>query len=120
MLMVAVCALVTLLHPGTAHASGAPMCDEHAQSIEAPPTIWPFRGGTIDRAPNCPETKASEAPGHPDHAAATPALWPREAPLSIYSSVSKRPPDQRLPIVQAAWVGQRPGYTPSVYRPPRA
>ena len=96
------------------------MCDEFAQSIEAPPTIWPLRGGTIDAVPDCPDTQVTREPLGSDHMTAASWLSPREAPLSVVSSLAKRSPDQRLAIPMAADSTHHPGYGRDVYRPPRA
>jgi hypothetical protein len=115
-----VCALCTLLAPSISWATSAPMCDELAQSIEAPPTIWPFQGGTLDAVVECPgSAQATHSSSIPERAQVS--IWPcpREAPLSTASLSEAPPSSQRLAIPHETTFAKRPGYGKAIYRPPR-
>jgi hypothetical protein len=117
-LMLIACALGLAL-PSISLAASAPMCDELAQSIEAPPTIWPHRGGSIRAVSQCPDTGMDVAPGAPRRIDGSFRLSPREAPLATILDVCA-PRSQRL-VVPQSWAGDcRPGHTQGIYRPPRA
>ena len=117
--MIAVtCALCTFLVASGA-AAYAPMCNELAQSIDAPPPALPHNGGTIRAAEDCaPEHFAKAPPGAPDradgnHFGTTLKLTPTS---SAYVSPQERPP--REPVVAAEASG-RAGFASGIYRPPR-
>ncbi|HEY6726085.1 MAG TPA: hypothetical protein VI197_18750 [Polyangiaceae bacterium] len=112
--------LSLMLAPSQALASGvAPMCNDLAQSIEAPPTIWPHRGGSIWTTPSCPLTKFRQ--GTPsDRAERVPPIVQREAPVATSTADSLLPPAVRQVIPRATRLVLQPGHGADVYRPPRA
>ena len=113
--------LSLLLAPSEAHASAvAPMCSERAQSIEAPPTIWPHRGGSIRALPSCPLSKASPGRANGDRAERVAPTVHREAPVATLLDYSLTPPAARLVIPRATKLVPHPGHVADVYRPPRA
>ncbi len=116
------CALCVLLLPAVSWAAvSAPMCNELAQSVEAPPTLWPFRGGSVQAAPRCPDLSvAHHEDGTPVRANGAMGLLAREAPLSVGSVSMRAPLQQRLRIPTCGEDHTRPGHYPDVYRPPRA
>src|SRR5690606_11360782 len=120
-LAVFVGALSLLLAPSVALASGvAPMCNELGQSIEAPPTIWPHRGGAIQATPSCPLTKFRQADRSSDRAERVAPITQREAPVAALATTSLPPPAVRLTIPPAPKLVLRPGHVADIYRPPRA
>ena len=117
LLALIVCAL-SVAFPSITLAASAPMCDELAQSIEAPPTIWPHRGGSIRAVLPCPDAGMDVEPGAPQRIDSSSFLSPREAPLSLLLGVcASRSQRSALPHCSAG--DCRPGYHQSVYRPPR-
>lgn len=124
-LSVALAALVGVLSlvvaPSDALAAAvAPMCNELAQSIEAPPTIWPHRGGSIRATPSCPLSKFRQVDASSDRAERVPPIVHREAPVGTLAGYSLMPPRVRLTIPRATRLVLRPAYVAGVYRPPRA
>lgn len=113
--------LALLLTPSEAVAqAAAPMCNELAQSIEAPPTIWPHRGGSIRALPSCPLTKGWQGDLNSDRAERTPPIVLREAPVATLVGFSVEPANRRLLVPSATRFVLPPGHVTNVYRPPRA
>ncbi len=117
-LVLVACALSVAL-PSTSLAASAPMCNELAQSIEAPPTIWPHRGGSISAVPACPDLELGIDKGAPQRIDNSFWLSPREAPLAM-GTVVYGFRSGRLLLSWESGSDGRPGYRPGVYRPPRA
>jgi hypothetical protein len=112
--------LSLLLAPSEALASAAaPMCNELAQSIEAPPTIWPHRGGSIRALPSCPLSKFSQADMRSDRIERVPPSVLREAPVAVPLNYSIKPASVRLQVPSAPRLVLHPGHVSDVYRPPR-
>jgi len=113
--------LCLLLLPSEASAAvAAPMCNELAQSIEAPPTIWPHHGGSIRAVPSCPTFKLWQVDASSDHAERVPPIVLREAPVATLSGQFEKPSAVRSSIPRATRLVLHPGHVGSVYRPPRA
>ena len=113
------CAVATLLVVSSAHAH-APMCDEQAQSIAAPPPIFPTRHAELTAHNPCARqmlealsdvSKDSSLGVHNvdgvERAAPVVVPWPA-APVA-----------RRLPPPSRAIAPDRPGFQSPVYRPPR-
>jgi len=114
-------ALCLLLLPSEASAAvAAPMCNELAQSIEAPPTIWPHRGGSIRAVPSCPNFKFWQVDVNGDRAERVPPMVLREAPVTALSGRVEKPGAVRTSVPRATRLVLHPGHVGSVYRPPRA
>ena len=111
-----------MVAPSDALAStAAPMCNELAQSIEAPPTIWPFRGGSIRSVPSCPaSSRLWQVDANSDRAERVPPLVLREAPVGPFAGYVSRPSAARLLIPDAPRLDLPVGHGVDVYRPPRA
>lgn len=113
--------LCLMLLPSRASAAvAAPMCNELAQSIEAPPTIWPHHGGSIRAAPSCPNFKLWQVNANSDHAERIPPIVLREAPVGTLSGQFEKPGAVRVLVARATRLVLHPGHVGSVYRPPRA
>ena len=112
--------LCLLLLPSEASAAvAAPMCNELAQSVEAPPTIWPHRGGSIRAVPSCPNLKLWQIDTNSDRAERVAPIVLREAPIAALSGGFEKPGAVRSPIPRATRLVLHPGHVGSVYRPPR-
>ena len=115
-----VCAVAVLLTPAQALAvTTAPMCNEFAQSIEAPPTIWPHRGGSIQALPPCPVSTFWKVDANAEHVERIPPIVLREAPVAALHADVKSPLIARVQIPAATHLTLRPGHPLDVYRPPR-
>jgi len=115
-----VCAAFVLLAPRAAFAvTSAPMCNEFAQSIEAPPTIWPHHGGSIQALPACPVTNFWNVDANTEHAERVPPIVLREAPMASAQSHVRSPLCARVQIPASTHLTPRPGHPLDVYRPPR-
>jgi len=113
--------LCLLLVPSHASASvGAPMCNELAQSIEAPPTIWPHHGGSIRAVPSCPNFKLWQIDANSDRAERVAPIVLREAPVATLNGQFEKPGAVRSLVPRAIRLALPPGHVGSVYRPPRA
>lgn len=121
-----ICLAIVLCAVRTARAS-APMCDETATSRIAPPPVLPIRDvkfeagfpcepSPVDRAPVAVAPIGPRAPSSPAihfHAVATEA-WVRPVDAKILP-----PLPCRTPVPPDAPPAGKPGFTPSVFRPPR-
>lgn len=108
-----------LLSSEASAAVAAPMCNELAQSIEAPPTIWPHRGGSIRAVPSCPNLKLWQVDANSDRAERVPPIVLREAPVAALSGCFEKPGAVRSLVPRATRLVLHPGHVGSVYRPPR-
>src|SRR6187402_2851027 len=92
-----VCAAFVLLAPRQAFAvTTAPMCNEFAQSIEAPPTIWPHHGGSIQALPPCPVSNFWNVATNAEHIERVPPIVLREAPMAAVHGHVKSPQAARI------------------------
>jgi hypothetical protein len=115
-----VCAVAVLLTPAEAFAvTTAPMCNEFAQSIEAPPTIWPHHGGSIQALPACPVSSFWKVDVNAEHVERIPPIVLREAPMALGNGHVKSPLVARVQVPAATHLTLRPGHPLDVYRPPR-
>lgn len=124
-LSVALAAFVSMLSllivPSEALGSAAaPMCNELAQSIEAPPTIWPHHGGFIRALPSCPLSKFSAADARGDRIERVASIVLREAPVGAPLLYSLEPASVRVKVPGTTRLVLHPGHVSDVYRPPRA
>jgi hypothetical protein len=116
-LLAITCALLALLGASNAQAS-APMCNELAQTIEAPPLMFHHDGGTIKADDCAPDHFANAPPGSP-HRANTldPGFVLKLTPTrGVVVAARARPPRRPITAVETA---PHPGHSGSVYRPPR-
>jgi hypothetical protein len=114
------CAVAAILAPGAAWAY-APMCDENAQTIDAPAPIYPSKAGTISAVSDCqPDRTQLGSVPRPD---------PHRTPLSAeaidraLASGTKIPPcakSARLTLELRELGRALPARGGDVFRPPRA
>jgi len=95
------------------------MCNEFAQSIEAPPTIWPHHGGSIQALPPCPVSNFWNVATNAEHIERVPPIVLREAPMAAVHGHVKSPQAARIQIPASTHRVLRPGHLLDVYRPPR-
>ncbi len=110
-----------VMFPCLAYAAEAvPMCGELGQSIEAPPPLYPSKGDVLAPTP-CDGQRRSTV-------SATDAEAPREvAPLPLVerqlgllsTQLLPRVRSIRLSVPPATADERRPGFAPTVERPPR-
>jgi|SRR5690606_2998595 len=113
------CLLCVTLVPRTSFAAGGPWCDELAQSIEAPPIIWPHRGGSLQAVPPCPESRVEHHQGLPQRADVTSSTSAREVPVTPGAPLLAAPRTPRLSVPGDGDRVQLCGHPRAVYRPPR-
>jgi hypothetical protein len=120
------CLAIALLGARSAHAA-APICDETASSRIAPPPVLPIRDVKLEAAVPCQSAPTSAAPvavvpvglytpvnpAVSSDATATEA-WLRSVPLRLVA-----PMGDRTRLAPALVLGCKPGFSPSVFRPPR-
>jgi hypothetical protein len=114
-----VAALSVLLAAPPAHAA-APICDELAQTIAAPPQLVPLKAGAILPL-ECSDSASHSIDVTPPPEPAR-QLVPLETPDRMLGWSSGLPPCPRHALVPVTWVeesGERPAHTSAVYRPPR-
>lgn len=95
------------------------MCNELAQTIEAPPPAMKHDGGTIAAADDCaPDHFAKSPPGAPHRANTIDFGYTLKLAPTTGISVSPRlrPPRQR---VTSECTPCHPGFSTGIYRPPR-
>lgn len=117
------CAVAALLASPLARAA-APMCNDDATSVAAPPIVMPTDNGTLTASPPChnkdtPDLLSGKAPlpERGPNAVGTESP-PRALPLGLVM-----PPPWRsapLPVAKRCLMPARSGFRNSVYRPPRA
>ena len=116
-----VCALAVLLLAPCALAS-APMCDEHAQTIEAPLPAFPPKGGEIRATPSCDLVFAKLSPALPfgerPQVQATADGLERVLPLALI--LPPLPIGELLPAGSDGLAAPAGGPRSGVYRPPRS
>jgi len=116
-----VCALSVLLLAPAALAS-APMCDEHAQTIEAPLPVVPAKGGEIRATTSCDLSFAKLSPALP--LGERPQLQASGEGLErVLSRVLILPPvpvGRLLPVSPEALAAPAGGPLSGIYRPPRS
>ena len=115
-----VCAFAVLLVAHSALAS-APMCDENAQTIEAPLPLVPAKGGEIRAMPSCELGFAKLSPALPFG-----ERMPLQASgdgldrvLPLTSILPPPPAGDLLPIDPSSSVNPTGDLGSGVYRPPR-
>jgi hypothetical protein len=115
------CALTALLMAPSALAS-APMCDEHAQTIEAPLPLFPSKGGEIKAAPACDSSVVEllRAAPAPDRQAPSMTADAVQRFFAFGGYFPQCPRGQKLAAPASASEPGKPGFTSSLFRPPRA
>ena len=121
-LLSVLCALAAVLASPLARAA-APMCNDDATSVAAPPIVMPTDNGKISAAPSCNDKGRAglildKAPG-PEHGTSS---FGAESPLRALPLGIVWPTPQRsapLPIEKGRLLPARAGFQSSVYRPPR-
>jgi len=113
------CALGVLLAPTAAWAY-APMCDEHAQTVEAPLPIYPSKGGEIAAAPNC-ESDKSGLDAAPERGPERPLLSAEsiDRGLALVTNVPACAKSARLALSSTELGRACAGAGSGVFRPPR-
>ncbi len=111
-------ALVILLGPRTAAAAPAPWCGELAQSIEAPPPVYPVDDATISAGP-CEQRDGVKIP------APLPELRGNLKNVKsdqgvLFAQHFPRAPAVRLPVPVPTRNLARAGHQRGVERPPRS
>jgi hypothetical protein len=118
-LLVLVCAAGVLLAPTLAWAY-APMCDEHAQTVDAPLPIYPSKGGEISAGPSC-ERDPMRFDAAPERSPERPLLDAQaiDRGLAVGSSIPACAKGARLALSSSELGRARPGAVLGVFRPPR-
>ena len=98
------------------------MCDEHAQTIEAPLPVFPPKGGEIRATPSCDLSFAKLSPAlpfgeRPQLQAAGDGL---ERVLPLVLILPPQPVGELLPVGLNAFAVPTGGPISGVYRPPRS
>ena len=113
------CALCLLVAPDLAYATAAPMCNELAQTIEAPPPVLPSDGGTIRAGEDCAALHmAKTVPGAPHRAQSADFTSPIQFAPTEGVWIS-RSPRQRWVAPNENDNPALSGFSSGVYRPPR-
>lgn len=95
------------------------MCNEDAQSIEAPPSILPTRTAELKEVP-CPLRFAlSAAQTLPDSLFSRVRAVSHDKSLAGFTTLPRRSVSPRLPVPSRSAVAARPGFPEPLYRPPR-
>ncbi len=119
-LAVTMSTLLVLLAPASAWAL-APMCDEAAQTIEAPAPIFPAKDRVIQAGKLCGDGASSELGSVPPRDPGRPILTAEAIDRGLVGG-AKIPPcarSARLTLTVEAAGGERPGSSQGVFRPPR-
>lgn len=119
-LLVMTCALVALLAPASAWAI-APMCDEQAQTIEAPAPIYPSKSGAISAGTLCKDGPGSELGSAPSRDPGRPLITADAIDRGLVTA-DRIPPcakSARLGLFEAELGRARAGSGDDVFRPPR-
>lgn len=119
-LLVLVCALGVVIVPAAAWAD-APMCDEHAQTVDAPLPIYPSKGGEISAGPSC-ERNPMRLDAAPQPRPDRPLLDAQaiDRALAFGASVPMCAKSPRLALATSAVGGPHSGAGSDVFRPPRS
>jgi hypothetical protein len=119
-LLVLACAIGVLLVPAAAWAD-APMCDENAQTVDAPLPIYPSKGGEISAVPSC-ERDAMRLDAAPQQRPDRPLLDAQatDRGLALGANVPACAKSARLALSTRAIGQARAGAAADVFRPPRA
>ncbi len=120
--LVVVTGLFSILLFAPAIAQAAPMCNELAQSIEAPPPEFPSQNTVITGLSHCRslDVIARLKAGSPSQDfVPKPWLDTSDRHLASATSVPKVPIAARIDVPRAVTAEPRPSYGPSIYRPPR-
>lgn len=118
-LLATLCAAAVVLLPSAAWAY-APMCDENAQTIDAPLPLYPSKGGEISAGQSC-ENDGSLLGSVPQQDPSRPLL----AAENIDRALARGAPippcarSSRLRMLSDARGAARSGATRDVFRPPR-
>lgn len=116
------CALAALLASPLAHAA-APMCNDDATSVAAPPIVMPTDNGTLSASPPCNNRDSTDltlGKAPPPEQGSSPLG--SESPIRALPLAVVWPRPQRsapLPVAKRRLWPARPGFPGSVYRPPR-
>lgn len=115
------CVVVAVLVPSKAFAA-APLCDEHAQSIEAPSILWPGDDGEIRAIAPCETARDAKwrslpAPDGEQRQIAAPQIVDRVLPSLVRLPAVAR--SARLPVSPRVGNGERGAFLDDVFRPPR-
>jgi len=102
--------------------ASAPICDEHAQTIEAPLPLFPPKGGEIKAAPACESgvVELLRAAPAPDRQAPSMAVEAVQRFTAFAGLFPQCPRGQKLAAPVAASEPGKPGFSDSLFRPPRA
>ena len=119
--MIGACAVLVVLLTASSARAAAPWCDALAQTIAAPPPIVAQHEGEI-RAWKCsnngPKNAVQQSPASPDQKPQTASPETPDKALGLIPAWPPPPNPTRLPKPEADRTG-RPGYSLTVYRPPR-
>lgn len=119
-LLVTMSALVVLLAPASAWAL-APMCDEDAQTIEAPAPIFPIKDRVVRAGMVCDGVADSGLGTAPARDPGRPVLTADAIDRGL-GAATKIPPcarSARLVLIGDPTGSERPGSRLGVFRPPR-
>ncbi len=122
--MVVVCFVVLLCLvalPRLAYASEpVPMCGELGQSIEAPPPLYPSKGDVLAPTPCDGQRRITVSASDSDMPREVAQLPQVERQLALLTTqLLPRVRSIRLSVPPATAVERRPGFAPTVERPPR-
>ncbi len=108
-----------VLAPSAAWAY-APMCDESAQTVEAPLPIYPSKDGSISAVADC-DSQSSRFDAAPDRAPERPLLDAQsiDRGLAIVAAIPACAKSARLELSSHELGSARAGSGLDVFRPPR-